>query len=47
VSEKTEKITINLELVSLGQIDLLVEEGFYTNCTDFIRTAYPDPARHP
>ncbi len=37
--EKTEKITINLGLVDLGQIDLLVDEGFYTNRTDFIRTA--------
>jgi Arc/MetJ-type ribon-helix-helix transcriptional regulator len=37
--EKTEKITINLGLVDLGQIDLLVREGFYANRTDFIRTA--------
>jgi Arc/MetJ-type ribon-helix-helix transcriptional regulator len=37
--EKTEKITINLGLVDLGQVDLLVREGFYTNRTDFIRTA--------
>jgi Arc/MetJ-type ribon-helix-helix transcriptional regulator len=37
--EKTEKITINLGLVDLGQIDLLVKEGFYTNRTDFVRTA--------
>jgi Arc/MetJ-type ribon-helix-helix transcriptional regulator len=37
--EKTEKITINLGLVDLGQIDLLVREGFYSNRTDFIRTA--------
>ncbi len=36
---ETEKITINLGLVDLGQIDLLVHEGFYTNRTDFIRTA--------
>jgi Arc/MetJ-type ribon-helix-helix transcriptional regulator len=35
----TEKITINLGLVDLGQIDLLVQEGFYSNRTDFIRTA--------
>ncbi len=35
----TEKITINLGLVDLGQIDLLVQEGFYQNRTDFIRTA--------
>jgi Arc/MetJ-type ribon-helix-helix transcriptional regulator len=34
-----EKITINLGLVDLGQIDLLVREGFYANRTDFIRTA--------
>ncbi len=38
-AEKTEKITINLGLVDLGQIDLLVREGFYTNRTDFIRSA--------
>jgi Arc/MetJ-type ribon-helix-helix transcriptional regulator len=37
--DKTEKITINIGLVDLGQIDLLVDEGFYTNRTDFIRTA--------
>ena len=37
--EKTEKITINLGLVDLGQIDLLVQEGFYSNRTDFIRMA--------
>ena len=37
--EKTEKITVNLGPVDLGQIDLLVQEGFYTNRTDFIRTA--------
>ena len=35
----TEKITINLGPVDLGQIDLLVQEGFYSNRTDFIRTA--------
>ena len=38
-ADKTEKITINLGFVDLGQIDLLVQEGFYTNRTDFIRTA--------
>jgi Arc/MetJ-type ribon-helix-helix transcriptional regulator len=38
-AEKTEKITINLGLVDLGQIDLLVREGFYANRTDFIRSA--------
>jgi Arc/MetJ-type ribon-helix-helix transcriptional regulator len=35
----TEKITINLGYVDLGRIDLLVEEGFYTSRTDFIRAA--------
>jgi len=35
----TEKITINLGFVDLGQIDLLVQEGFYSNRTDLIRTA--------
>lgn len=35
----TEKITINLGYVDLGRIDLLVQEGFYSNRTDFIRTA--------
>jgi Arc/MetJ-type ribon-helix-helix transcriptional regulator len=37
--DKTEKITINIGLIDLGQIDLLVDEGFYANRTDFIRTA--------
>ena len=37
--EKSEKITINLGPVDLGQIDLLVAEGFYANRTDFIRSA--------
>jgi Arc/MetJ-type ribon-helix-helix transcriptional regulator len=36
---ETEKITINLGYVDLGHIDLLVHEGFYSNRTDFIRTA--------
>jgi Arc/MetJ-type ribon-helix-helix transcriptional regulator len=36
---ETEKITINLGFVDLGQIDLLVRESFYANRTDFIRTA--------
>ncbi|MBV9828843.1 MAG: CopG family transcriptional regulator [Alphaproteobacteria bacterium] len=35
----SEKITINLGHVDLGQIDLLVQEGFYSNRTDLIRTA--------
>lgn len=34
-----EKITINIGCVDLGQIDLLVQEGFYANRTDLIRTA--------
>jgi Arc/MetJ-type ribon-helix-helix transcriptional regulator len=34
-----EKITINLGFVDLGQIDLLVQEGFYANRSDLIRTA--------
>ena len=34
-----EKVTINLGYVDLGQIDLLVQEGFYANRTDLIRTA--------
>ena len=36
---ESEKITINLGVIDLGQIDLLVGEGFYSNRTDFIRTA--------
>ncbi len=36
---ETEKITINIGAIDLGQIDLLVEQGFYSNRTDFIRTA--------
>ncbi len=35
----SEKITINVGYVDLGQVDLLVQEGFYSNRTDFIRTA--------
>jgi Arc/MetJ-type ribon-helix-helix transcriptional regulator len=35
----TEKITINIPAVDLGKIDLLVQEGLYSNRTDFIRTA--------
>ena len=38
-SSDTEKITINLGYVDLGHIDLLVQDGFYSNRTDFIRTA--------
>ena len=37
--DTTEKITINLGVIDLGQIDLLVQEGFYSNRTDLIRTA--------
>ena len=37
--DRSEKVTINIGLVDLGQIDLLVNEGFYANRTDFIRTA--------
>jgi Arc/MetJ-type ribon-helix-helix transcriptional regulator len=44
--EKSEKITINLGLVDLGQIDLLVDEGFYANRTDFIRTAIRRQLEH-
>lgn len=36
---ETEKMTINLGVVDLGQIDLLVQEGFYSNRTDLVRTA--------
>jgi Arc/MetJ-type ribon-helix-helix transcriptional regulator len=35
----TEKITINLGYVDLGHVDLMVQDGFYSNRTDFIRTA--------
>lgn len=36
---ETEKVTINLGHMDLGRVDLLVQEGFYSNRTDFIRTA--------
>lgn len=36
---ETEKITINVGAVDLGKIDLLVEQGHYSNRTDFIRSA--------
>jgi len=43
----SEKITINLGFVDLGQIELLVQERFYSNRTDFIRTAIRNQiARH-
>jgi len=35
----SEKLTINLGFVDLGSIDLLVRDGFYSNRSDFIRTA--------
>ena len=38
-SGDTEKITMNLGYIDLGRIDLMVQEGFYSNRTDFIRTA--------
>jgi Arc/MetJ-type ribon-helix-helix transcriptional regulator len=42
---ETEKFAINLGLVDLGQIDLLAQEGFYSNRTDFIRTAIRNQIR--
>jgi Arc/MetJ-type ribon-helix-helix transcriptional regulator len=36
---ETEKITINMSAVDLGKVELLVQEGLYSNRTDFIRTA--------
>src|SRR3954471_11948350 len=36
---ESEKITINLGYIDLGHVDLMVQEGFYSNRTDFIRTA--------
>ncbi|MFQ5691223.1 MAG: CopG family transcriptional regulator [Gemmatimonadota bacterium] len=36
---ETEKVTVNLTVVDIGQIDLLVEEGLYSNRTDFVRSA--------
>ncbi|MCG3088703.1 CopG family transcriptional regulator [Sporosarcina cyprini] len=36
---ESEKITINMNVVDLGKVDLLVEQGFYSNRTDFIRTS--------
>ncbi|RJF86886.1 CopG family transcriptional regulator [Oleomonas cavernae] len=38
-SPDSEKITINLGFMDLGHIDLMVQDGFYANRTDFIRTA--------
>ncbi|MRX52047.1 CopG family transcriptional regulator [Paracoccus sp. S-4012] len=42
---ETEKITINLGYVDLGRIDLLVHEGFFSNRSDFIRTAIRNQLR--
>jgi Arc/MetJ-type ribon-helix-helix transcriptional regulator len=39
VNDNTEKLTININHVDLGKIDILVENGFFTNRTDFIRNA--------
>lgn len=36
---ETEKITINIDVVDLGKIDLLVNQGFYSNRTDLIKTS--------
>jgi Arc/MetJ-type ribon-helix-helix transcriptional regulator len=38
-SPETEKITINPGYLDLGHVDLIVQDGFYSNRTDFIRTA--------
>ncbi len=35
----SEKMTVNLGVVDLGQVDLLVQEGFYSNRSDLVRTA--------
>ncbi|WP_211748374.1 CopG family transcriptional regulator [Paenibacillus sp. Marseille-Q4541] len=37
--DKIEKVTVNVGIVDLGQIDLLVDQAFYSNRTDFVRTA--------
>ena len=42
----SEKITINMGTVDLGHIDLMVEDGFYANRTDFIRTAIRNQLEH-
>ena len=36
---ESEKVTLNIGYVDLGRIDLLVQEGFYANRSDLIRTA--------
>jgi Arc/MetJ-type ribon-helix-helix transcriptional regulator len=38
-SGETEKMTVNVGVVDLGQVDLLIQEGFYSNRSDLIRTA--------
>ena len=43
---ESEKITVNIGYVDLGQIDLLVRDGFYSNRTDFIRTAIRNQLQH-
>ncbi len=42
---ESEKLTMNVNVVDLGQIDILVEQGFYSNRTDFIRTAIRNELR--
>lgn len=42
----SEKVTINLGVIDLGHIDLLVQEGFYSNRTDLIRTAIRNQLNH-
>mgnify|MGYP002797574427 FL=1 len=39
LEENSEKLTINISVVDLGKIDYLVEQGFYGNRTDFLRSA--------
>ena len=39
MANETEKLTINLGVVELAQIDVLVEQGIYSNRSDFIRTS--------
>ncbi|MGA9868112.1 MAG: CopG family transcriptional regulator [Acetobacteraceae bacterium] len=39
MANDSEKVTVNLGFVDLGHIDLMVQDGFYANRTDFIRTA--------
>lgn len=36
---ETEKMAVNMGVVDLGQVDLLVQEGFYSNRSDLVRTA--------